>query len=233
MFSVDAFKNAILAVDLTELEISILKAQYAFPNRTVTVPQLAKALGYPSFQPMNMFYGRLGRRLSPYLGDAPERYANGDPAWFSYLSEGISHPIGFLWSMYPELAKALVELRIVDQIDSLLPEEIEPHTTFREGATRQIVVNAYERNLEARQRCIDYFGTSCSVCGFGFEEKYGEVGKGYIHVHHLRQLSEIGEEYQVDPILDLRPVCPNCHAMIHRRSPPYDIEELRALLHLS
>ncbi len=36
------------------------------------------------------------------------------------------------------------------------------------------------------------------------------MGEGFIHVHHLKPLSEVGYEYRVDPIRDLRPVCPNC-----------------------
>ena len=34
--------------------------------------------------------------------------------------------------------------------------------------------------------------------------------------------------YDVDPINDLMPVCPNCHAMLHRRTPPFSVEELAA-----
>jgi predicted HNH restriction endonuclease len=68
------------------------------------------------------------------------------------------------------------------------------------------------------------------MCGFKVAQTYGEVGEGFIHVHHLKPLSEIGSKYKVDPIQDLRPVCPNCHAMIHRRDPPYGIEELWGLL---
>jgi predicted HNH restriction endonuclease len=43
-------------------------------------------------------------------------------------------------------------------------------------------------------------------------------------------LSEIGGEYIVDPVADLRPVCPNCHAVLHRRIPAYSIEEVRVFL---
>jgi 5-methylcytosine-specific restriction protein A len=53
---------------------------------------------------------------------------------------------------------------------------------------------------------------------------------GFTHVHHLKLLSTVGSGYQVDPIEDLRPVCPNCHAVIHRREPPYSIDEVRAFL---
>ena len=59
---------------------------------------------------------------------------------------------------------------------------------------------------------------------------YGKIGEGFIHVHHLLELSVIKKEYKVDPINDLRPVCPNCHAMLHRKKPAYSIEELRNVI---
>jgi len=111
-----------------------------------------------------------------------------------------------------------------------LPEEIERPERFVEGSVRRIAVNAYERNEAARRACLEHFGTTCCVCDFDFGKRYGEIGAGYIHVHHRRPLAEVGEEYEVDPIADLRPVCPNCHAMIHRRKPPYDLEELRDII---
>jgi len=110
------------------------------------------------------------------------------------------------------------------------PDEVDSVQTFREGAVRQVSVNAYEREPKARQKCIDYYGSSCSICGFDFGRAFGQLGKGFIHVHHLRPISEIAEEYEIDPIKDLRPVCPNCHAMIHRRSPPLSLEEIKMLL---
>ena len=56
------------------------------------------------------------------------------------------------------------------------------------------------------------------------------MGAAYIHVHHLKPLATIGSEYEVDPIRDLRPICPNCHAMIHKREPPYTIEEMKQIV---
>jgi hypothetical protein len=112
-----------------------------------------------------------------------------------------------------------------------LPEEIIDPTPLHEGAIRQILVNAYERNPEARRRCLEHYGVSCFICGFNFSDVYGEIGQGFIHVHHLRQLADIGEEYEVDPVADLRPICPNYHAIIHRRIPALTIEEVKALLH--
>jgi len=57
-----------------------------------------------------------------------------------------------------------------------------------------------------------------------------EIGKGFIHIHHLAPISEVGEKYEVDPINDLRPVCPNCYAMLHKKNPPYSIEQLQQII---
>jgi predicted HNH restriction endonuclease len=47
----------------------------------------------------------------------------------------------------------------------------------------------------------------------------------------MKPLASVGEEYVIDPIKDLRPLCPNCHAVIHLRQPPYSIEEVKTMLH--
>jgi predicted HNH restriction endonuclease len=113
-----------------------------------------------------------------------------------------------------------------------LPEEIDiaEVSTLYEGAVRQISVNDYERNPKARQLCIGHYGTRCRICDFDFKEMYGEIGEGLIHVHHLRQLSDVGKEYEIDPVNDLCPVCPNCHTILHRRKPPYTFEEIRGFI---
>ena len=113
---------------------------------------------------------------------------------------------------------------------SFFPEEITESSLYVEGASRQISVNAYERNPAARAACIKHHGSSCVICGFNFGSVFGARADGYIHVHHIRPLSEIGEEYEVDPITDLRPVCPNCHAVIHLGGASRSIKEVKRLL---
>lgn len=112
----------------------------------------------------------------------------------------------------------------------LLPEEVLKAKTYTEGAVKAIIVNAYERNPEARADCIRHYGMKCAVCGLTMADLYGEVGETVIHVHHLRELASIGAEYKVDPIQDLRPVCPNCHSVLHTKSPALSIEQLRHIL---
>ena len=125
-----------------------------------------------------------------------------------------------------------VTLQLIEGYDYALPEEVDNSEAivFREGSIRQVTVNAYERNSEARRKCISHYGARCSVCGFDFEARYGEVGKGFIHIHHERPLASIAEEYEVNPVEDLKPVCPNCHAIIHRRKPAYTITEVKEML---
>lgn len=109
------------------------------------------------------------------------------------------------------------------------PEEIEP-SEYRDGAVRSVLVNVYERDPNARRKCIEHWGLLCQVCGFDFESAYGDLGVGFIHVHHLRPLGEVREAYVLDPVADLRPVCPNCHAMLHRERPALTIEHVKAKL---
>lgn len=85
-----------------------------------------------------------------------------------------------------------------------------------EGAREQVSVNRYERNHEARIICLKSKGLNCTICGFNFGEIYGNMCEGYIHVHHIVPISDINEEYQINPETDLIPVCPNCHAAIHK-----------------
>jgi hypothetical protein len=121
-------------------------------------------------------------------------------------------------------------LSVITTTGFALPEEIAVPVRLIEGAVCRITVNAYERNDEARARCIERHGAVCCICGFDFGAMYGEVAEGYIHVHHVRPLSEIGKEYEVDPVADLRPVCPNCHAVVHMRGECRTIEEVKKLL---
>ncbi len=98
-----------------------------------------------------------------------------------------------------------------------------------EGRAARRTVNAYERNAEARRRCIEAHGTSCCICGFNFAMEYGCEAEGYIHIHHLRPIAQGGGESVVDPVVDLRPVCPNCHAVIHLGGGCRSIEEVQQL----
>lgn len=113
--------------------------------------------------------------------------------------------------------------------EKVFPDEIPGSANFVEGAKKQVMVNAYERNPKARAACIAKFGRSCSVCGMSFEERYGKFAKLFIHVHHKKPLAARRREYKLNPRLDLIPVCPNCHAVLHMSNPPMGVEELKTI----
>lgn len=115
-------------------------------------------------------------------------------------------------------------------VENLHPDEVESDLEYTEGAVRRITVNAYERRRAARAACLRHHGPQCVVCEIKFEERYGEIGRGFIHVHHLRPMGLVTEAYRLNPKTDLVPVCPNCHAMLHSQVPPLDPEELRRRL---
>lgn len=121
-------------------------------------------------------------------------------------------------------------LTSASELRDLPIEEINPSSRLPEGARRRLYVNAYERNPTARRLCLEHYGMMCNVCGFRFAKFYGHTGDGFIEVHHIVPLSQVGPGYKVDPVRDLRPVCSNCHSIIHRRRPAFTLAEVRTFL---
>ncbi len=136
-----------------------------------------------------------------------------DKIWYNLLKQKKKHKNFFAQPNYDHLT-----------------EEIEGSLKFFEGAGKKIDVTVYERNVNARRKCVEHYGFDCSICGFSFEKAYGIFGKNYIHVHHIKPIAEIGREYELDPIEDLRPVCPNCHAMLHSSNPPLSISRMKKMI---
>ena len=112
------------------------------------------------------------------------------------------------------------------------PEELDDSSLAKifEGSVKEIKINRYERNPAARAASIQHHGAICKVCDFDFEKTYGDIGKGYIHVHHIVPLSQIRKEYEINTKDDLIPVCPNCHAMLHKNKEPFSVSELRSII---
>ena len=123
-------------------------------------------------------------------------------------------------------------LKLLDKKPELTvyADEVDENVKYSEGKTKTVLVNSYERNPVARQKCIEHYGVICQVCHFDFKKVYGDIGKNFSHVHHKIDIATIGNEYSVDPIMDLIPVCPNCHSMLHKQKPAYLIDELKQMM---
>lgn len=112
------------------------------------------------------------------------------------------------------------------------PDEVDSGRTYIEGALTVVAVNRFERDRAARAACIAHYGLKCVVCQTTPEAVYGALGRQAMHVHHLVPLSSVRQEYVVDPIKDLRPVCPTCHAVIHTRrgEDVFSVEEVQKMI---
>lgn len=126
-------------------------------------------------------------------------------------------------------------IRVAAAVIALLPvEEVGDETLdthgLPEGVKVQIEVNRYERDRRNRAAALAIHGHRCIACGTDMAERYGSVAEGLIEVHHIVPVSEVGPGYIINPESDLVPLCPDCHSVAHRRSPPYSIEELQSML---
>lgn len=98
---------------------------------------------------------------------------------------------------------------------------------FPEGAKLTTTVNRYERDRRNRAAALAIHGFRCQACDRLMSDEYGEIAASIIEVHHLTPVSELGPGYIINPATDLAPLCPNCHAVAHLRSPPFTLDELR------
>lgn len=133
-------------------------------------------------------------------------------------------------SVVPKLSSLgfkVVALEVTDST-AALPEEV-PESMW-EGGKRTVSVNAYERSAEARAACIEAHGWECAICEFDFGEVYGPEFQGFIHVHHRVPVSKVGARYKIDPLKDLIPLCPNCHAVVHYGNRTRSVDEIRQKL---
>ncbi len=100
-----------------------------------------------------------------------------------------------------------------------------------EGKRTVYYTTKYERSSKNREAAIRIHGTKCMICGFDFGQKYGELGKGYIEVHHIKPLATLEQEVVINPETDLICVCANCHRMLHRfKNYIVTVEELKYIV---
>ena len=135
-------------------------------------------------------------------------------------------------SVKEEIAEKLLSEILSNNTLGFKPLNPEAVRKYAEGRPKTLTIKTYDRSPGAREACIEHHGYNCAVCGFNFGKVYGSVGEGFIEVHHLQQIADQGEEYIIDPVKDLRPVCANCHRMLHKVRPPISIEALIAQLEI-
>ena len=213
----------------------LLLAHLRQAGRPISWRQLGKSVGYPhaeAHKSVNLQYGSFARSLAREM-----RPRTKPPFGLHLLAEweGKDQSGEQAFLMRPEVVTALQALGWDSSAPSAPASErpSDPgleRKTYSEGGRRDVVQSKQERDPRARRECLKHYGTDCVVCGKSMETVYGPVAIGLIHVHHINPLAGTSARRRTDPIRDLRPVCPNCHGVIHRRSPLHSIDEVRALL---
>ncbi len=216
-----------------DLDVAIFQGLFSFNRHEAPASQIGLLLGYTgknTSSPLNLEIGRYAKRIAKVYEVNFNELSTGKFKYWDLFFNGRHEGPFFIWQLRQELKEALIETELTGDLQ--YPEEIpiDEQQSLSEGMKKSILVNSFERNSIARAKCVEYWKSICAVCDFDFEKKYGNLGLGFIHVHHLVPISEIGHSYQVDPIKDLRPVCPNCHAMLHKANPVLTIQELREII---
>ena len=211
----------------------VLEALLFAPQYSASAGQLKTLLGLSAVIEVNAAIGFVGRRVKEEFGAHPDGLADGEYEWWHVIATG-SQQVGkaFVWQLREEVVEALLASGW-SASGAVLPVELNSAEVFSEGEVRQRIVKAYERSRVARERCIEAYGCTCAICGFDFGLAYGKGAEGFIHVHHINPLASIGAQYEINPVEDLRPVCPNCHAVIHMPNspnPPRSLEEVKAMM---
>jgi predicted HNH restriction endonuclease len=226
----------VIANRLSPRQIEILQTIYHRPNSAATAIELAEDMGYKGFQGANRQIGAIGQAIYEHTGFEPPVYESDNERFAYYYLVGDYNGPG--WKLWDELKEALENLNLVEEkitkdgYAHRLPTEVQPFDEkklYTEGKVTEVFVNRYERNPEARTECIKHYGAVCQGCGFDFGEFYGTTAQGFIHVHHIVSLADIGKAYKVDPAKDLVPLCANCHSVVHLTKPMLTIEQLKKL----
>lgn len=234
--TVEQYQDTI-ANRLSSRQIEILQAIYHRPNSAATAIELAEEMGYQSYHGSNRQIGAIGQAIYEHTGVEPPIYEDRGERYAYYYLVGDYNGPG--WKLWDELKEALENLNLTGEkvtradYTNRLPTEVLPFEEgklYKEGKVTEVFVNRYERNQKARAICIKHYKPICQGCGFDFGAVYGTIAQGFIHVHHLVSLADIGKFYAVDPIKDLIPLCANCHSVIHLTKPMLTIEQLKKLM---
>lgn len=102
-----------------------------------------------------------------------------------------------------------------------------------EGGVVMRLHKRYERDpklvAEKRKEALAAGKLACEVCGFDFKATYGELGAGYIEVHHTKPVHALAKGTKTR-LADLALLCANCHRMAHRRRVPFSVRAIAATL---
>lgn len=99
-------------------------------------------------------------------------------------------------------------------------KQMEDEIRAQEGKTKLVTLSKRERDPKLRGLVLTQRGTLCEICGFNFEETYGEFAKNCVQVHHIEALAGAGRNGVTTSLADVLVICPNCHSALHKYKNP-------------
>ena len=163
-----------------------------------------------------IYYERMQKKLA-----GSQAFKKAHPADAGYILRCLKYLVEFSEDEKRKAAKGKTS-RKPKKATAVVKKTAKEIKELAEGEIKEKYVTTHERNKALREECIRYYAEKnggrigCEACGMTFAEKYGEIGAGYIEIHHLNPISQTDSVHTVDPKTDLIPLCANCHAMIHR-----------------
>ncbi len=216
-----------------EANIEILKIFYEQPKHMASHKELKVKYGLSTGKLNGAISNSIAKRINKEYGIFPQKRINGKGYnWFTLVANGWQEEY-FIWQLKPELVKAMKILYDDDKqsLKYVVENETKENFKYYEGRMSTKLTRYYERNSEARKKCLEINGYDCKICEMNFEKTYGEKAKDFIHVHHIVPISKFKSKYEVNPKTDLVPLCPNCHAIVHMKSfEGLAIDEIKNLL---
>lgn len=210
----------------------MLAAHASAPGRVATFRSLGLAAGFS--QPnTNRIYGQFAGRMRRELRLPPPQIEIETIA--TMPGPPIDAAEEFSFRMRPAFARALTRLNLATarskrRLSPTIASSNRNSEGLYEGTIYRSQITGWERNREARRQCIAHFGLACQACNFSFAKRYSVLGASFIEVHHTTRYAGEQGRRKVDPLVDLVPVCSNCHRMLHRRNPPLGVRALRKIL---
>lgn len=224
--TVSEWKEMLINPDIfTESSLNMIKYWYSQTDYMATSKEIMTKFNIElKGTPFNGIVIGLGKRIVNYLNRFEVIGTDGNKSYFIIPFEGWHEDYdtskNFVWKIRAELIQAIEELHLFDDITSQADDVLESIGIIEqrpEGKVKVSYTSKYERDRRNRRMAIELHGTRCAICGFDFEQIYGERGKGFIEVHHIKPLYENQDEVIINPQEDLICVCSNCHRMFHRK----------------
>jgi hypothetical protein len=158
------------------------------------------------------------------------RYGCSVEDFLEYTSQGANAGRLFVCILSPTVA-----LQIVQRDAGMTQDEsgdrviVKVGLKFVEGRLIETRMTRRERDPKARVACLEAHGFDCFVCGENLRALYAGLSTEVIHVHHEEPLSEATGQREFDAVSSMKPLCPNCHCVLHSRRPAYTLTELRRM----